>query len=131
MKELLTAELTKTLTKRQANWEDYLQLLFFEYQTSQHSITKLSSYEVLFGQNPPSLQLPLPSTSTFPGPCDYSCQLQQKLMESREMVEANVTESAKTKEELWWTEHYNTHDCTKATLDDSAKGKLDSCWTMP
>ena len=65
--------LPRTLTKRQANWEDYLQLLFFEYQTTQHSITKLSSYEVLFGQNPPSLQLPLPSTSTSSGPGDYSC----------------------------------------------------------
>ena len=44
-------------------------------------------YEVLFGQNPPSLQLPLPSTSTPPDPGDYSCQLRQKLMEMWEMVD--------------------------------------------
>ena len=86
--------LLRTLTKRQFDWEDYLQLPFFAYRTSQHSIAKLSSYEVLFGQNPTSLQLPLPSTSTSPSPCDYCCQLQQKLIESWEMVEANITECA-------------------------------------
>ena len=94
--------LLRTLTKKQANWEDYLQLLFFEYQTSQHSITKLSSYEVLFGQNPTSLQLPLPSTSTSPGPGDYSCQLQQKLIESWDMVRSKYNWMCwETKEELW------------------------------
>ena len=36
----------RTLTERQSDWEDHLQL---------HSTTKLSPYEVLFGRNPPSL----------------------------------------------------------------------------
>ena len=68
--------LLRTLTERQSDSEDHLQLLLFAYRTSQHSTTKLSPYEVLFGWNPPSLQLPSPSTSTSPDPGDYSCQLQ-------------------------------------------------------
>ena len=70
--------LLRTLTERQFEWEDYLQLLLFVYRISQHSITKLSPYKMLFGRNPPSLQLPLPPTSTPPDPSDYSCQVRQK-----------------------------------------------------
>ena len=95
MDELLTAELTMNFDKETIQLGRLPAIIpFFEYQTSQHSIAKLSSYEVLFGQNPTSLQLPLPSMSTSPGPCEYSCQLQQKLIKSWEMVEANITECA-------------------------------------
>ena len=68
--------LLRTLTERQYDREDYQQLLLFAYQTSQHSITKSYPYDELFGWNPPSLQLPLPSTSIPPDPGDYGCQLQ-------------------------------------------------------
>ena len=47
--------LLRTLMERRSNWEDHLQLLLFAYQTSQHSTTKMSPYEVLFGQKPPLL----------------------------------------------------------------------------
>ena len=108
--------LLRTLTERQNDWEDYLQLLLFAYRTSQHSVTKLSPYEVLFGRNPPSLQLPLPSTLTPPDPGDYSCQLQHKLMEMWEMVEANMTEAAERQKKnypgqnmatMWWDKRYS------------------------
>ena len=64
--------LLRTLTERQSDWEDHLQLLLFAYQTSQHSTTKLSPHEVLFGRNHPLLQLPSPSISTPPDPGDYN-----------------------------------------------------------
>ena len=47
----------------------------------------MSPYEMLFVQNPPLLQLPSP-----PDPGDYSIQLQHKLVEMWEMVEANMTD---------------------------------------
>ena len=36
--------------------------------------------------------------SAFPDPGDHSCQLQWKLMEMWEMVEANTTKSAETQQ---------------------------------
>ena len=86
--------LLRTLMEKRSNWEDHLQLLLFAYRTTQHSTTKMSPYEVLFGQNPPPLQLPCSPTLTFPDPGDYSSQLQQKLAEMYEMVKANLIESA-------------------------------------
>ena len=122
--------LLRTLTERQNDWEDYLQLLLFAYRTSQHSVTKLSPYEVLFGRNPPSLQLPLPSTLTPPDPGDYSCQLQHKLMEMWEMVEANMTEAAERQRKNYPGQNMATYVVgQKVLLDDPARGKLDPHWT--
>jgi len=61
----------------------------------------MSPYEVLFGQNPPLLQMLSSPTSTFPDPGDYSSQLQWKLVEMHEMVEANLTESAKVQKKKY------------------------------
>ena len=122
--------LLRTLTERQNDWKDYLQLLLFAYRTSQHSVTKLSPYEVLFGWNPPSLQLPLPSSLTPPDPGDYSCQLQHKLMEMWEMVEANMTEAAERQKKNYPGQNMATYVVgQKVLLDDPAKGKLDPHWT--
>ena len=40
------------------DWEEHLQMLLFLYRTTRHATTGLSPYEVLFGSNPPSLQIP-------------------------------------------------------------------------
>ena len=123
--------LLRTLTERQFDWEDHLQLLFFAYQTSQHSTTKLSPYEVLFERNPPSLQLPLPSTSTSPDPGDYSCQLLQKLREMWEMVEANMTESVEREMNHPGQNITAPVVGQKVLLDDPSRGKLDPHRTRP
>ena len=124
--------LLRTLTERQSDWEDHLQLLLFAYRTSQHSTTKLSPYEVLFGRNPPSLQLPSPPTSTSPDPGDYSCQLQRKLMDLWEIVEANMTESAERQKRNYPGQNLATPTVgQRVLLDDPARGKLDPHWTGP
>jgi len=87
---------------------------------------------VLFGQNPPLLQLPFPPTSAFPDPGDYSCQLHWKLMDMWEIVEANATKSVNTQK--------NNHagqnkvefvEGQRMFLDNQTRGKLDPCWTGP
>ena len=124
--------LLRTVTERQSDWEDHLQLLLFAYRTSQHSTTKLSPYEVLFGRNPPSLQLPSPSTSMSPDPGDYSCQLQRKLMELWEIVEANMTESAERQKRNYPGQNLAAPMVgQRVLLDDPARGKLDPHWTGP
>jgi len=124
--------LLRTLMEKRSNWEDHLQLLLFAYRTTQHSTTKMSPYEVLFGQNPPLLQLPCSPTLTFPDPGDYSSQLQQKLAEMYEMVKANLIESAEVQKK-----NYPGQNQAKFTvgqrvfLDDPTRGKLDPRWSGP
>ena len=91
--------------EKQSDWEDHLQLLLFAYQTTQHSTTRMSPYEVLFRQNP---QLPSPPTTAFSDPGDYSDQLQRKLLKMWEMVEANTTESAQVQKK-----NYPGRTCNK------------------
>ena len=38
------------LVKMESDWEEHVQLLLFVYRTTKHSTTKLSPYEILFGQ---------------------------------------------------------------------------------
>ena len=124
--------LLRTMTERQSDWEDHLQLLLFVYRTSQHSTTKLSPFEVLFGGNPPYLHLPPPSTSASPDPGDYSNQLQRKLMELWEMVEVNMTESAEKQKRNYPGQNLAIPTVGESVLlDDPARGKLDPHWTGP
>jgi len=76
------------------SWEEHLQLLLFIYRTTKHSTTGLSPLEVPFWSNPPSQQIPDMSTSVIPEPSDYSLNLKRKLIELREIVDANIVESA-------------------------------------
>ena len=60
------------LVKTESDWEEYVQLLLFVYRTTKHYTTKLSSYEILFGQNPTPLHFPTPTITTVHDPHDYS-----------------------------------------------------------
>ena len=44
--------LQRTLVEKENDWEEHVQRLLFVYRTTKHSTTKLSPYEILFGQNP-------------------------------------------------------------------------------
>ena len=78
----------------------HVQLLLFVYRTTKHSTTKLSPYEILFGQNPAPLPFPVPPINTIHDPGDYSSQLQRKLFELRELVEANIVEATSRQTEV-------------------------------
>ena len=124
--------LLRTYTDSRHDWEEHLQLFLFFYQTTRHSVTGLSPYEVLFGSNPPSLHLPTIQTSVIPDPSSYSIFLQRTFLELHEMVEANIIEANNRQ-----CNSYN--NCAKKALlvgqhvllTNPICGKLDPRWTGP
>ena len=63
---------------------------------------------------------------------DYSSQLQCKLLELKEMVEANIVEAASRQKECYkGQEPAKLSVGQQVLLDDPTKGKLDPCWTGP
>ena len=124
--------LLRALVKTESDWEEHVQLLLFVYRTTKHSTTKLSPYEMLFGQNPAPLHFPTPPINTVHDPHNYSSQLQRKLLELKELVEANIVEATSKQ-----TEYYKGQEPVKLSvgqqvlLDDPTNGKLDPHCTGP
>ena len=124
--------LLRTLVEKEDDWEEHVQLLLFVYRTTKHSTTKLSPYEILFGQNPISPHLTIPPVTVIHNPGDYSGQLQRKLLELTEMVESNIVEAAsRQKESYKCREPAKLKVGQQVLLDDPTKGKLDPRWTGP
>ena len=102
------------------------------YRTTKHVTTGLSPYKIPFGSNPPPLHLPTAGNITHQDPADYSNHLQGKLLELRELVEANVVESADRQQQ-----NYHSGKSLKLRVgqevlpDNPTKGKLDPHWTGP
>ena len=69
---------------RNRDWEEHLQLSLFLYQTARHATTGLSLYKILFGTNPPSLQISNMPGVVYPDPSEYSSNLRSKILELRE-----------------------------------------------
>ena len=117
------------------DWEEHLQLLLFLYRTSKLAITGLSSYEVLFGSNPPSLNiLHLPS-ALIPEPSEYSTCLKSKVLELRELVDANLIESADQQQQSYHGTELNVkimQGWTTGSTKQSNKGATNSPmdWTL-
>ena len=85
----------RSYTKREGDWEEDRQLLLCVYRITKHATTGLSPYEVFFGVDPPSLSvLRLPGTAVSES-LEYSGSLKPMILELREMLEANIVESAK------------------------------------
>ena len=78
----------------QGDWERHLQLLLYIYRTTKHSSTGMSPYEVIFGCDPPPLHLPNLQSAAILDPGEYSSQLRNKLLEIRELVDANIIKSS-------------------------------------
>ena len=89
----------------------------------------MSPYEILFGQNPVPLHFPAPPIKAIHDLHDYSSQLQRKLLEFKELVEANIVEATHKQ-----AEYYNSQEPVKLSvgqqvlLDNPTKGKLDPRW---
>ena len=86
--------LFRTFVQNEGDWEQHLRLLLYIYRTTKHSSTGLSPYEILFGQNPPSLHIPNFRATVILDPGEYHHQLQKKLLELRELVDSNIVQSA-------------------------------------
>ena len=86
--------LLRSYTEKEGDWEENLQLLLYMYRNTKHTTTGLSPYKVLFGVNPPSLNVPRLPGMVVPEPSEYSANLRSKILELREIVDANIVESA-------------------------------------
>ena len=120
----------RSYVEHTGDWEEHLQLLLFAYRTTKHSSTGLSPHEVLFGYNPPSLLAPNQNVPVAMEPGGYCEQLQKKLFELRELVEANIDE-ATTRQQS----EYRSEEAMKLTMGQKVlvtnpvRGKLDPQWT--
>ena len=92
----------------------------------------LIPHEILFGHNPPSLHIPNLRTTAILDPNEYSHHLQRKLLEIRELVDANIVQSAGRQQ------HFHTsakpphlRQGQRVLLNNPTKGKLDPRWTDP
>ena len=124
--------LLRGYTQNDEDWEDHLQLLLYIYRTTRHRVTGLSPHEVLFGYNPPSLAIPSPNVPEALDPSKYSDRLQKKLLELRELVEANIIESAAQQQKSYHSgEEIRLAEGQKVLVSNPTRGKLDARWTGP
>ena len=124
--------LLRGLVEKEGDWEDHLQLLLYLYRTTKHATTGLSPYEILLGSNPPPLNIPTSGIISHLDPPDYSSRLQSKLLELRELVEANTVEAAdRQKESYSCKEPLTLQVGQEVLLDNPTRGKLDPRWTGP
>ena len=124
--------LLRTYTESCGDWEEHLQLLLFAYRTTKHSSMGLSPHEVLFGYNPPSLLVPTPHMPEPMDPTNYSTVLCKKLLELRELVEANIVDSACCQKENYRSGEPTTLIAGQEVLvHNPTRGKLDPRWTGP
>ena len=122
----------RTFVQNEGDWEQHLQLLLYIYRTTKHSSTGLSPYEILFGQNPPSLHFPnFPATAIL-DPGEYHHQLQKKLLELRELVDFSIVQSAERQQLSYnGTKPPQLNQGPRVLLSNPTKGKLDPRWTGP
>jgi len=78
--------LLRTLPNRGTDWEEHLQLFLFFYRTSHHASLHMRYYLVL--------HIPPLRGVNYIDPATYCTSLQHKLLEMRELVEANIAQSA-------------------------------------
>ena len=122
----------RTFVQNEGDWEQHLQLLLYIYRTTKHSSTGLSSYEILFGQNPPSLHIPNFRATAILDPGESHHQLQKKLLELRELVDSNIVQSAERQQLSYnGTKPPQLHQGQRVLLSNPTKGKLDPRWTGP
>ena len=126
--------LLRGLVEKKGDWEEHLQLLLYLYRTTKHATTGFSPYEILFGSNPPPLNIPTSGVISHLDPSDYSSRLQGKLLELRELVEANTMETASKQKQSYrgnGNESMKLQVGQEVLLDNPTKGKLDQHWTGP
>ena len=125
--------LLRSYVDREGDWEDHLQLLMFVYRTTKHATTGLSPYEVLFGHNPPSPHVPSLPGVMNPEPSEYSANVMSKLLQLRELVDANIVESAERQSQFY----QSSETCAElkigqqVILNNPTMRKLDPRWTGP
>ena len=113
----------------QGDWEQHLQLLLYIYRTTKHSSTGMSPYEVIFGSDPPPLHL---QSTAILDPGEYGSRLRNKLLEIRELVDANIVKSSDRQQHYYKSSNPpHLKQGQKVLLSNATRGKLDPQWTDP
>lgn len=87
----LAASLTIFVEKNQKNWSDFIPAITFAYNISEHSVTKASPYELVFGRLP---RLPIDNVmnrNEFIDP--KSCKVDLRSKESLEIIKTYIAKS--------------------------------------
>ena len=107
-----------------------LQLLLYFYCTSRHASTGFSPYDVLFGSNPPHLHITTLGEASAFDPATYCTSIQCKLMELRELVEANTVRLANDQQTSYKCSPRETLAIgQEVLLQNPTAQKLDPHWT--
>ena len=114
-------------------WAEHLQPLLFMYRISKHATTGLSPYEILFGSNPPSQWLPDLQDIVLVDQSDYCEDLRRKLLQLREIVDANCVRSAEEQQHSYKSSDTYTQltPGQQVLLSNEVAGKLDPRWIGP
>ena len=92
----------------------------------------MSLYEIFFGRNPPSVHIPELHTTAILDPQECSIKLHQKLLEIRELVDANIVHSTERQQHYYLGKAPpKLNEGQKVLVDNPTKGKLDPCWMGP
>jgi len=87
---------------------------------------------VLFGSNLPLQQIPNISGPLLPEPTNYCEQLKKRLVVLKEMVDANLVESANQQQHAYRSsDHTLLKPGQQILLSNPCAGKLDPHWTSP
>ena len=116
--------LLHAFAQKSSDWEDHLQLLMFEFRTSKYSSTHMKLSLVII-HHLYTLQNCTPLQS-YVDPQEYSIELHQKLLEIRELVDANIVHSTTTL--LSW--EGTLKEGQKGLVDNATKGGTTGCASM-
>ncbi|XP_036140388.1 uncharacterized protein LOC118644842 [Monomorium pharaonis] len=128
-------EYLKTQIDKEDNWDDYINMALFSYNTSVHERTKFSPYELIFGKlaRLPSSHPPLESNNenTYH---EYITDLANRLHETREEARQNLI-SAKERSKRYYDRHINPRHFEEDTevflLKEPSKGKFSDQYVGP
>ena len=84
-------QLLRAYVTKESDWEKYLPLVMYAYRTTVHSSTQVSPFQLMFGRHPQFTSFPSQEVSDL---TSYQKELQAKLAKLRDMVEANLVQSA-------------------------------------
>ena len=120
-------QMIRALVEKQHDWERYLPMVMFAYQTAVHASTKMTPFSLMFGRVPMITQFPS-ATAFEPG--SYSAHLQAKFAELRHFVETSLTEAATAQKQFYdrHTEERAFHPGDLVWLPIPTAGKLDPRW---
>lgn len=128
-------EYLKTQINKEENWDEYIAMAMFSYNTSVHESTKYSPYELIFGRLPriPSSITPLEENLDLTYK-EYLIDLFNRLHDTQEDARQNLINS-KEKSKIYYDKRMNLQNFREGDsvflLKEPAKGKFSDQYIGP